>query len=72
MTDESVKNPSGSAVLSPSVDAIESPCVNVCELDTDFVCKGCRRSIEEILKWQEYTIEQQTAVLDRIFGEKKY
>jgi len=46
-----------------------SPCVNVCELDTDFVCKGCGRSIEEILKWQEYTIEQQTAVLDRIFGE---
>jgi len=55
-------------IESPSVDAADSPCVNICELDTDFVCKGCGRSIEEILKWQEYTAEQQKAVLDRIFG----
>jgi len=60
MTDES---------LSPSVDSIESPCVNVCELDSDFVCIGCGRTIDEVLKWPEYTIEQQAAVLDRIFGE---
>jgi len=57
--------------LSPSVDSIESPCVDICELDSDFVCKGCGRSIEEILKWQEYTIEQQKAVLDRLFGAKE-
>lgn len=49
----------------------ESPCVGVCKLDSDFVCIGCGRSIEEILKWQEYTIEQQTAVLDRLFGAKE-
>jgi predicted Fe-S protein YdhL (DUF1289 family) len=50
---------------------IESPCVEVCTLDSDFVCIGCGRSIEEILKWQEYTVEQQTAVLDRLFGPKE-
>lgn len=49
---------------SPSVD---SPCVNVCELDTDFVCKGCGRTIEEVLKWPEYSDEQKQQVLDRIF-----
>jgi len=49
--------------------ALPSPCVDICTLDSDFVCIGCGRSIEEILKWQEYTIEQQTAVLDRLFGE---
>jgi len=48
-----------------------SPCVKVCNLDSDFVCIGCGRSIEEILKWQEYTVEQQTAVLDRLFGPKE-
>jgi len=58
MTDES---------LSPSVDSIESPCVDICELDNDFVCIGCGRSIEEILKWPEYTDEQKQEVLDRIF-----
>jgi len=61
MTGVSVQSASGSSTL--------SPCVNICELDTDFVCKGCGRSIEEILKWREYTVEQQIAVLDRIFGE---
>jgi len=48
--------------------ALPSPCVDICTLDSDFVCIGCGRSIEEILKWQEYTAEQQKAVLERIFG----
>ena len=50
---------------------IESPCIDVCTLDSDFVCIGCGRSIEEILKWQEYTVEQQAAVLDRLFDPKE-
>jgi len=49
-------------------EAAQSPCVDICQLNSDFVCIGCGRSIEEILKWQEYTAEQQKAVLDRIFG----
>jgi len=53
--------------LSPSVDSIESPCVDICELDSDFVCIGCGRTIDEVLKWPEYTDEQKKAVLDRIF-----
>jgi len=63
MADEAVE-----ISLSQSVD---SPCVDVCELDSDFVCKGCGRTIEEILKWREYTVEQQKAVLDRLFGSKE-
>ncbi len=56
--------------LSPSGSAVPSPCVNICELDGDFVCIGCGRTIEEVLKWPEYTDEQKKAVLDRLFGEK--
>jgi len=44
------------------------PCVNVCELDSDFVCIGCGRTIDEVLKWPEYTDEQKQEVLDRIFS----
>jgi len=62
MTEESVNNPFGSCTL--------SPCVNICELDSDFVCIGCGRTIDEVLKWLEYTDEQKKAVLDRIFGER--
>jgi len=58
------------AVESPSVDAVASPCVNVCELNSDFVCKGCGRTIEEVLKWPEYTDEQKLAVLNRLFDNK--
>jgi len=55
---------------SPSVDAVASPCVNVCKLDSDFVCEGCGRTIEEVLKWPEYTDEQKLAVLNRLFDNK--
>jgi len=46
---------------------VDSPCVNVCKLDSDFVCEGCGRTIEEVLKWPEYTDEQKQAVLNRLF-----
>jgi len=62
--------PISSDELSPSVDAVASPCVDICELDSDFVCNGCGRTIDEVLKWPQYTYEQKKAVLDRIFGEK--
>ena len=55
--------------LSPCVQ-VDSPCVNLCELDSDFVCKGCGRTIEEVLKWPEYTDEQKLAVLNRLFDKK--
>jgi len=53
-----------------SSESIDSPCVNICELDSDFVCKGCGRTIEEVLKWAEYTDEQKLAVLNRLFDNK--
>lgn len=49
---------------------IESPCVDVCKLDSDFVCVGCGRTIDEVLKWPEYTEAEQQAVLDRLFNGK--
>jgi len=52
----------------PSDNSIESPCVDICKLDSEFVCTGCGRTIDEILKWPEYTDEQKQEVLDRIFN----
>jgi len=56
-------------VFSPCVN-VDSPCVDLCKLDSDFVCEGCGRTIEEILKWSEYTYEQKQAVLNRLFDGK--
>jgi len=56
-----------STVDLPSVESVDSPCVDVCELDSDFVCIGCGRTIEEILKWPYMDHSERQQTLDRIF-----
>lgn len=53
------------ALSSPCVD-IDSPCVNLCTLDSNFVCIECKRTIYEILKWDQYTEPEKQSVLNRI------
>jgi len=50
---------------------VESPCVGVCKLDENFVCEGCSRTIDEVLKWREYTDIEKRVVLNRIFGDER-
>ncbi len=47
--------------------SIPSPCIKVCQFDrvTD-CCLGCFRSIDEIRDWPILTLEQKTAVLERV------
>jgi len=43
---------------------VASPCVNVCRMDAaSGYCEGCRRSLEEIASWPEYTAAEKRAVL---------
>jgi hypothetical protein len=30
---------------------VPSPCISVCEMGPDGLCKGCLRTIEEIVEW---------------------
>jgi len=48
--------------------AVESPCVHVCRVDTDFICQGCGRHIEDIMYWPEMDEDERQAALDRAFG----
>ena len=48
---------------------VESPCIGVCTLIND-VCKGCKRTTEEITEWYNYTNSQKQVVIDRIKGLK--
>lgn len=32
---------------------IESPCTGMCQLDVRQICKGCSRTLEEIIAWPE-------------------
>jgi predicted Fe-S protein YdhL (DUF1289 family) len=44
---------------------IESPCVRQCCLDTQDICLGCGRHIDEITGWQAACREERLAILER-------
>jgi predicted Fe-S protein YdhL (DUF1289 family) len=46
--------------------ATASPCNGFCELDKiKKLCKGCFRTMSEIISWQNYTDEQKLEVLKK-------
>jgi len=47
----------------PASPSPESPCVRNCCLDENDVCMGCGRALEEILRWQQSTVEEREAIL---------
>ena len=47
---------------------IESPCISVCRYDNE-VCRGCGRTVDEVVGWYDMTDDEKQAVLNRL--EKK-
>jgi len=44
-----------------------SPCIAICVIDpATGWCQGCRRTIEEIAGWVQYSPEEKRAVLARL------
>jgi predicted Fe-S protein YdhL (DUF1289 family) len=48
---------------------VKSPCRRICILE-DGVCIGCKRTKEEISKWNRHTNEEKQKILDRIKKEE--
>lgn len=48
----------------------EFPCVRNCCLDTDDICLGCFRSLQEILNWYKADSTERKAILGRA-GERR-
>lgn len=46
--------------------AVLSPCIGVCELGEDGLCRGCRRSGQEIAQWTGYDDAQRARLMDEI------
>ncbi len=46
---------------------LASPCVGVCKMDpmTD-LCRGCRRTLDEIAGWTAFSAAEKSAVLERL------
>ena len=50
---------------------VPSPCVNVCQMDPETgLCRGCRRTLQEIAEWLEMTSEEKLATL-RLVAERE-
>jgi len=53
-------------------EEVASPCVDVCRMDAaSGYCEGCRRSLEEIAAWSEYTAAEKYAVLALLAARKQ-
>ncbi|NQY26373.1 MAG: DUF1289 domain-containing protein [Piscirickettsiaceae bacterium] len=52
---------------------IPSPCIKNCCLDSDDICLGCLRSLEEIMLWgkPETTVEKKKEILVTISQRKQ-
>ncbi|MFY9151353.1 MAG: DUF1289 domain-containing protein [Prolixibacteraceae bacterium] len=44
---------------------IPSPCMKICQRDSQGVCYGCRRNLEEIENWYRYSEEDKAAVIEK-------
>ena len=56
----------------PPMLEIKSPCVRNCCLDTEDICLGCFRSIDEIMLWSKIntTTEQKQQIISKIEERK--
>ncbi|MCK9290098.1 MAG: DUF1289 domain-containing protein [Bacteroidales bacterium] len=50
---------------------IKSPCQNICVYDSDNICIGCYRSLDEVVNWDRYTEEMKMQVLENIARRRK-
>lgn len=49
---------------SPIGTVVESPCIRICEMDqTTGLCRGCKRTLEEIGGWRKMTDDERRAVM---------
>jgi predicted Fe-S protein YdhL (DUF1289 family) len=58
-------SPTQSVELARNVE-VKSPCNGICTLDTQDVCKGCKRTREEISKWSALSNSEKQCIMDRI------
>jgi len=61
------------ALLAESTEAVPSesampasPCIRVCTLDDDKVCRGCRRTVEEIVAWPRMSAAERARLLTEL------
>ncbi|HDH15911.1 MAG TPA: DUF1289 domain-containing protein [Gammaproteobacteria bacterium] len=50
---------------------VTSLCIDNCRLNDDDICRGCFRSLQEILEWGETSSSRRLEILDRVTEREK-
>ena len=45
---------------------IDNPCMGICEYNKDNLCIGCKRNMNEIFDWYDYTDEQVATINEEL------
>lgn len=53
------------------VAPIETPCVGVCVMEADGLCRGCARTIDEIVGWGGMRPAERRSVMDRLADRRR-
>jgi len=48
------------------MEDIQSPCISVCQYDSNGVCFGCRRTVNEAGNWSKYTHKERAAIIKEL------
>jgi predicted Fe-S protein YdhL (DUF1289 family) len=49
--------------MTNSDNSLASPCVDICAINSDKICVGCHRSLDEIAAWGGSSDRQKLAIL---------
>ena len=49
---------------------IDNPCMGICEYNYDNLCIGCKRNMNEIFDWYDYTDEQVASINEELKTRK--
>lgn len=45
---------------------VRSPCVSVCQYNEHYYCVGCKRHMDEIIDWLDYSDEKRASVMQEL------
>jgi len=45
---------------------MDTPCIRHCTLDRRDVCIGCRRTLDEIMRWTSMTDAERREIMERL------
>ena len=45
---------------------MNSPCIKECRLDSNDICKGCGRTVEQITNWWDFTNQQRDDIMNNL------